>query len=261
MKVKESSQGTHQAKAPAPRSLTSTLFYMLRRSVLLGQLEPGARMSAGHLAEQYHVSLSAVREALARLAAEGLLEAEDHRGFRIARISKEELLDLTRARIDVECVALRRSIELGGKAWEEKVKTAFTAMQNAHNKPLLTNELGSELHATFHLTLLEACGSEWLLRVCVMMFERAERYRQLATAYVKTRREVAGEHKRLFEAVMKRDANKAVAILTRHIQETTKSLLVVEKEWPKSMLGTKRRKAVTTRSSLGRSTEKALLQD
>ena len=81
MKVKESSQATHQAEGPAPRSLTSTLFYMLRKAVLLGQLEPGARMSAARLSQQYHVSLSAVREALARLAAEGLLEAEDHRGF------------------------------------------------------------------------------------------------------------------------------------------------------------------------------------
>lgn len=212
-------------------------------------------MSAGRLAGQYHVGLSAVREALARLAAEGLLEAEDHRGFRIARISKEELLDLTHARIDIECVALRRSIKLGDKAWEEKVKAAFEAMQNAHNKPLLTNELRSELHAAFHLTLLEACGSKWLLRMCVMMFERAERYRQLAAAYAKARREVAGEHKRLFEAVKKRDANKAIVILTRHIQETTKSLLAVEKEWPKSMFGIWWRKVGTTPSSLERSSE------
>jgi DNA-binding GntR family transcriptional regulator len=261
MKVKESSQVTHQAKGPAPRSLTSTLFYMLRKAVLFGQLEPGARMSAARLAQQYHVSLSAVREALARLAAEGLLEAEDHRGFRIARISKKELLDLTRARIDVECMALRRSIEFGDKAWEEKVKTTFGAMQNAHDKPLLPNELRSDLHAAFHLALLEACGSEWVYRICVMMFERAERYRQLATTYVKTRREVAGEHKRLFESVMKRDADKAVAILTSHIQETTKSLLDVEKDWPKSMLGPKQRKAGPARSSLARSAEKALRQD
>lgn len=258
MKVTESTQGApRQAKGPAPRSLTSTLFYMLRRSILLGQLEPGARMSAGRLAEQYHVSLSAVREALARLAAEGLLEAEDHRGFRIARISKEELLDLTHARIDIECVAMRRSIELGDKAWEEKVKAAFETMHSARNKPLVTNDLRSELHATFHLTLLEACGSKWLLRMCGMMFERAERYRQLAAAYAKARREVAGEHKRLFDAVMRRDANKATAILTRHIQETTRTLLAVEKEWPKSMFGTGLRKVGKTRSGLERSSERS----
>lgn len=235
MKIIESSQQPQlQAGTAQPRSLTSTVFHLLRRSILFGQLEPGAKLKPGHLATQYRVSLSAIREALARLAAEGLLESKDHRGFRVATVSKEELLDLTQARIDVECTALRRSVARGDEAWEARVKAAYEALQGVEGKPLLMDQRRYDLHLDFHLALLEACGSEWLLRLRGILFERAERYRLLSATYPKSRREVALEHKRLLDAVLKRDADKACAILARHTMETTKTLLAIEKDWPKA---------------------------
>lgn len=235
MKIIESSQQSQpQTDAAPPRSLTSTVFHLLRRSILFGQLEPGAKLKPGHLATQYRVSLSAIREALARLAAEGLLDSEDHRGFRVAKVSKEELLDLTQARIDLECTALRRSIELGDAAWEARVKAAYSALQGAEGKPLLMDQRRYDSHLDFHLALLEACGSDWLLRLRGILFERAERYRLLSATYPKSRREVALEHKRLLDAVLKRDPDKACTILARHTMETTKTLLAIEKDWPKS---------------------------
>lgn len=234
MKIIESNpQPQSPASASLPRSLTSTVFHLLRRSILFGQFAPGTKLSAGHLATQYKVSLSAVREALARLAAEGLVESQDHRGFRVMRVSREELLELTQARIDIECMALRRSIERGDKAWEARVTAAYEALQGTEGKPLLTDQRRYDRHLDFHLSLLEACGSEWLLRLRSILFERAERYRLLSATYPKSRREVALEHKRLYEAVLMRDADKAAALLAQHTMETTKTLLAIEKDWPR----------------------------
>lgn len=258
MKIIESSQQPQsQADATQPRSLTSTVFHLLRRSILFGQLEPGAKLKPGHLATQYQVSLSAIREALSRLAAEGLLDSEDHRGFRVAKVSKEELLDLTQARIDVECTALRRSIELGDEAWEARVKAAYEALQGAEGRPLLMDQRRYDSHLDFHLALLEACGSDWLLRLRGILFERAERYRLLSTTYPKSRREVALEHKRLLDAVLKRDADKACSILARHTMETTKTLLAIEKDWPKSATAARPLKAKKKRRTLELAADKA----
>jgi DNA-binding GntR family transcriptional regulator len=233
MKVIEPALQTRGRAAPkessaAALSLTSTVFHLLRSSILYGQLEPGIKLSAARLAEQYRVSLSAIREALSKLAAEGLLDSEDHRGFRVAKVSKADLMDLTEARCEIECAALRRSIENGDAAWEQRVTEAFRALQAAEGKSRPLDQRRYELHSNFHHTLLEACGSEWLLRVGGMLFERAERYRLLSVNYAKVRREVQAEHKQLYEAVLKRDAAKATAILARHTMETTKALLEIE---------------------------------
>ncbi|MDN7431510.1 GntR family transcriptional regulator [Burkholderia sp. AU45388] len=235
MKVTEPALQPKSRAAPtessaAARSLTTTVFQLLRSSILYGQLEPGLKLSAGRLATQYRVSLSAIREALARLAAEGLLDSEDHRGFRVAKVSKADLMDLTQTRCEIECIALRRSIESGDAAWEERVTEAFQALQAAEGKSRPLDQRRYELHSDFHHALLEACGSEWLLRLRGMLFERAERYRLLSVNYAKVRREVHDEHKQLYDAVLKRDAEKAIAILTRHTMETTKALLQIEDE-------------------------------
>lgn len=214
----------------APRSITSSVFHKLRKAILVGQLEPGKRLSAGHLCEHYKISLGAVREALARLAAEGLVESQDHRGFRVAGISKEELLDLTEARINIESLALRISIERGDQAWLDSASAAYEAMRLGYSTPFVEAEQRSALHLFFHMALLEGCNSQWLMRTCTIMFERAERYRQLSAAYAKTSRDVDKEHEIIFNAIMNRDADTATAALSQHIQETTDAVLQAESE-------------------------------
>jgi DNA-binding GntR family transcriptional regulator len=233
MKVIDTTQ--QPSAAPSSRSITSTVFHLLRNSIMFGQLAPGAKLSAGHLALQYRVGLSAIREALARLAAEGLLESQDHRGFRVARVSKEELLDLTQTRIDIESIALRRSIERGDAAWEARVTAAFEALQRAEKKSRPLDQRRYELHSEFHHALVEACDSQWLLRLRSVLFERAERYRLLSVSYAKVRAEVHNEHRQLYEAVIARDADKATAVLAKHTMMTTKALLKVEEGRPNSI--------------------------
>nr|WP_314557915.1 GntR family transcriptional regulator [uncultured Pseudomonas sp.] len=213
-----------------PRSITSLVFHKLRKAILLGQFEPCQKLSAGHLSEHYEISLGAVREALARLAAEGLVESQDHRGFRIAGISKEELLDLTETRINVESLALRISIERGDQAWLDNASAAYQAMRQAYSTPFVEAEHRSALHLFFHMALLEGCNSPCLMRFCTTMFERAERYRKLSAAYSKSSRDVEREHEIIFNAVMDRDADTAIAALSQHIQETTNALLQAESE-------------------------------
>lgn len=210
------------------RSLTSAVYQILRGSILYGELEPGAKLRVSHVADHFRVSLSAVREALARLAAEGLLETEDHRGFRVAPVSREDLLDLTQTRIDIESMALTRSIAKGDAAWEARCRAAFDALQAAERSRQL-NQRRYALHVDFHHALVEACGSQWLLRTLTLLFERSERYRLLSVTYAKIRTQVAHEHEQLFNAaVIERDAEKACAILAEHTRQTTQALIDAE---------------------------------
>ena len=91
-----------QRSAPAGSSLTQDAYERLRADLLACRLLPGARLKTSDLCDALQVSLSAVREALARLTAEELVVAEPQRGFRVAPISAAELTDLTRVRTQIE---------------------------------------------------------------------------------------------------------------------------------------------------------------
>ncbi|MER6955728.1 MULTISPECIES: GntR family transcriptional regulator [unclassified Streptomyces] len=70
----------------------------LRDEVLAGRLQPGQEFTVKEIAEQYGVSATPVREALVDLSAQGLLEADQHRGFRVHEYSVEDYKGMIEAR-------------------------------------------------------------------------------------------------------------------------------------------------------------------
>ena len=70
----------------------------LRDEVLAGRLQPGQEFTVKEIAEQYGVSATPVREALVDLSAQGLLDADQHRGFRVHEYSVEDFRGMIEAR-------------------------------------------------------------------------------------------------------------------------------------------------------------------
>ncbi|MEJ2866156.1 GntR family transcriptional regulator [Actinomycetospora sp. OC33-EN08] len=81
----------------------------LRESILRGDLAPGAHLGEVELAERLGVSRTPVREALSRLAAEGLVEVLPHRGARVVRLSPEDLDGIFDVRLSLEPRATARA--------------------------------------------------------------------------------------------------------------------------------------------------------
>ncbi|EPD56283.1 MULTISPECIES: GntR family transcriptional regulator [Streptomyces] len=70
----------------------------LRDEVLAGRLQPGQEFTVKEIAEQYGVSATPVREALVDLSAQGLLDADQHRGFHVHEYSVEDYRGIVEAR-------------------------------------------------------------------------------------------------------------------------------------------------------------------
>ncbi|MEU6088368.1 GntR family transcriptional regulator [Streptomyces sp. NPDC047085] len=70
----------------------------LRDEVLAGRLTPGRAFTVKEIAEQYGVSATPVREALVDLSAQGILEADQHRGFRVPEYSLDDYRGMIEAR-------------------------------------------------------------------------------------------------------------------------------------------------------------------
>ncbi len=213
----------------ASASLTQGAYDQLRADILSGRLRPGERIKINDLCAQLAVSLGAVREALSRLTAEGLVVAEPNRGFYVTPISEAELLDLTAARIEIEALCLRRALAAGDVAWEAGVLSSFH--QLSRTPPLLDGNgrrLSADwnrLHRGFHDALLGACDSPWLMRLRAMLFAQSERYHRLSVPIALAERDVDGEHRAIMEAVIARDAEQAVTLLTSHMTRTMRLLL------------------------------------
>ncbi|RJF74126.1 GntR family transcriptional regulator [Rhodopseudomonas palustris] len=208
-----------------PRSLTSALHERLRGDILATRLLPGQKLNIASLAKQFGVSLAAVREALSRLTADGLVQASDQRGFRVAPVSLGDLADITRTRIDIEGLALRRSIEFGDARWLIAVQQSWEALKAVeYRDPDDGSEHHDEWmsrHRVFHRTLVSACDSPWLLGFRDVLHEQSERYRRLSIRRELGKiRDVEAEHATIVAAVLDRDAEAAVRALALHFSVT-----------------------------------------
>jgi DNA-binding GntR family transcriptional regulator len=212
-----------------PRSLTAKVFEALRADILACRFAPGQRLKIGELCARFEVSLGAIREALSRLAAEGLVVAEAQKGFRVAPVSNADLADLTTTRVEIEGLALRRAILFGDVAWEAGIAAAFDRLaalpERAEEDAGRVSDAWSEAHQAFHLALVAGCNSPWLLRLRSILFEQSERYRRLSVRSGRKDRDVLGEHRAIMRAALARDADRAVGLLSEHILLTTRLLI------------------------------------
>lgn len=201
----------------------------IRSDILECRLLPGAKLLMSDLCERFQVSLGAVREALSRLTAEGLVRSEAQRGFFVSSVSRGELVDLTRVRVDIESLCLRSAMDVGDVVWESGIVAAFYRLSRVGERdPPEKGRLSgkwSALHAEFHQALVAGCDSEWLLRIRTMLFEKSERYRKLSVPVRRGGRDVNREHKAVMDAVISRDADRACAEMATHLRRTTEILL------------------------------------
>lgn len=214
-------------EATSNKSLTTQAFELLRSDILVGRLLPEERLRIHAVSERYGIGSTAIREALSRLTSDGLVEFEDQRGFCVAPVSREELLDLTRTRTDIECLALRYAIRAGDVEWESRLLSAFHRLVRTPPPDSADKHAAwSLVHRQFHEALISGCDSPWLLRLCHLLYDKSERYRNLAERRKESRRrDVDAEHRSLMDAAMARDGDKACALLAGHFKETADIIL------------------------------------
>lgn len=203
------------------RSRTSRTYGRLRDDIIRGHLLPGAKLKIEELRLQYQVGATPIREALSLLTADGLVERLDQRGFRVANVSAAEFEELLATRCWVEGRALRLAIERGDKLWEERIVLAHYRLSRTarpDNPSSGDNVEWERNHKSFHISLVSACGSEVLLRLCRQLYDENNRYRFLSRSY--KRPEVYAEHEQIAQAVLARDADLAVQRLVEHYTRT-----------------------------------------
>lgn len=206
------------------RTLVEQAYSSLRREILEGTLEPGAKLRTEELRKRYKIGASTLREALTRLLGEALVTAEGQRGFRVAPISLDDFSDLTSVRKMIETEALRQSIIAGDEAWESRVVAAYYRLskveERIRDEPESLAQPFEERNREFHLALISACPSAWLHRIYGVLYQQSERYRRISLIKRSQTRDVHAEHKAIFDAVLARDVDLARRLTEDHIDRT-----------------------------------------
>jgi GntR family transcriptional regulator, carbon starvation induced regulator len=226
-------------------TLAMSVYGRLRRDILTGLFEPGERLLFDALGERYGVGLTPLREALNRLSAEELVLREGKRGFRVAPVSLTDLSDLAMTLCWAADVALRRSIARGDEAWEEAVIVAAHRLQRLDDRTP-SRETGMDpewerRHRDFHMRLIAASGALRINDFVAMLLDRYDRYMYLGVdAAARWPRDAAAEHRAILDAVLARDADRAVELTQLHIRRTAE---IVEASWAARSAGNRNSRA------------------
>lgn len=195
----------------APTTLATWVDGRLREAILTGELPPGTKLRAEHLASQWGISPTPLREAFQRLAGLGWVTIEPQRGARVAEVDPSDAAELYDLRLLLDPQALRLAMANADDDYRARVRAAHKALSMRHRD--LVGSLNA--HREFHLALVSACPNGRLVEMVGNLHDHTQR----AHLVTKPRRrsDPAAEHDGLYEAVMAGDVRRAVRLLTEHL--------------------------------------------
>jgi DNA-binding GntR family transcriptional regulator len=207
-------EGTGVNVTPIRADSVVTLAYeQLRALILAGDLEPGSRLAQAALADQLGTSRTPVREALRRLAVEGLVEFNPNRGFRTSDLGLAAVLRRLEVRLILEPGIAALAAERRDDADLAALGTAIEREAEASD-PSSAHDASRDFHlllarATKNPELERTLEALWIVEVGRRLLARRATEHDWQTGDVE-------EHRRVLEAVKARDSDRAAELMERH---------------------------------------------
>lgn len=206
--------------APTQR-ITDSVFTGLREAVLDGRIAPGSKLSVPALAQQLNVSRSPVREAVARLIADGLAVESPRRGAVVATITLTDLAELYEVRGSLEGVVARLAVERTGPALADDLETVL-----AEHRTALDREDAAAIErcdAAFHKLLRQASRHAYAIRLLDQIQSQVRLAMRTTMATAGPERALA-DHRAITTAIRLGDAELAERRARHHIDRLRDAL-------------------------------------
>ncbi|WP_194910960.1 GntR family transcriptional regulator [Catenulispora rubra] len=199
-----------------PKTLLSDQVYaMVRGMILDGSLQPGARIVESEIARQLGVSQAPVREAIKRLAFEGLVTAVPRRGSYVAKISEAEAQDAREVRALLEESAARDAVENFDAEARRTLEELVEGMRSAARETDLAAFRSHDM--AFHRAVIELGGNSYLPRLWAVMESSLLSLRVVGDpGFTGSWTEMAESHQALVEALASGNKGRAAAAFHRH---------------------------------------------
>lgn len=202
------------AQFQRPHSVREAAYSHLRGAILTGSLLPGVRISEPGLAQELGVSRTPVREALQRLAQEGLVELLPGKGARVRVLSAEEVREVydVRALLEGEAAALAAQ-----NASEDELKRLEWLLQVLDALPKEAYAQQMQVDFDFHTALVEAAHNKTLARIYADLrssLTLVRSFQQTLSQHPKTRQ----QHQAILAALKARNPAQATEAARAHVR-------------------------------------------
>ncbi len=197
-------------------TLWQRVYDHLREEILAGRLQPGAELAEVALSEQLGVSRGPIRDAIGRLAAEGLVTVRPRRGAVVRLLSKDEFLELYQVREALEIMAVRLAVpRLGADDF-----AALQGLIDTMGKHAERGEVAEffEANVAFHAHLLEASGNRKLQELYGQLLGQMGRYRMRSLTLRGNLQRSVAEHAAILRAAKRGDTERAAHLMSEHIR-------------------------------------------
>ncbi|MEO8484894.1 MAG: GntR family transcriptional regulator [Betaproteobacteria bacterium] len=188
----------------------------LRQSILDVTLAPGAAIAESDLAAHFRVSRTPVREALLRLADEGLVDIRPQRGTYVAPLSLKRIEEALFVREAVEGAVLERIVTGGEGA---TVAKSLAAIVDAQEAAIARRDVAGALDADtrFHHALVDASGLPGVWRVVAQARDLHHRIRAIAVPELGSASQAIRDHRAIARALRDGDATRAAKVMKAHL--------------------------------------------
>lgn len=218
-------------------SLADQIFEALKEQIISLQLKPGTRLMVGELAETFGASHTPVKEALRRLAGEGLIEIIPHRGTFVSQLSRKEICELLEIRLALELYAAYSLIKNGLNTTRNiskmtsLIKKLATAFESGDNTKF------SLFDREFHLTLVKLAGNSRLADLYKSLTENPNMMRIYAYKFPERSGDTITEHEQIIHELTEGNTGNLIQSIINHLATVLNDLkspensdLVVKKD-------------------------------
>ena len=203
--------------------LKELVFTTLKRAIIKGELQPGDRLMEMQLAEKMGVSRTPIREAIHKLAKEGLVQLIPRRGAEVAGMSGKTLNDVLEVRKNLEVLAFRLAFDNITAEQLKELKERAAVFEQAVDEGDILKMVNAD--EQFHFVIYDAASNNKLRDILNNLKESMFRYR---LEYLKDplyRSRLEKEHRKMVESLSDRDLKKGLGVADSHIENQKTAVL------------------------------------
>ena len=222
--------------AQSGHSLAHVAYAALKRRILTCELQPGTLINAGTVAQSLGVSPSPVHEALKQLCAEGLAEVLPKVGYRVSRLTVDDVQEIFQLRIITESHAVEVAV---ARASNDDLRSFADWVEWIASQPIVVGVSPSEgdsadgyasatRHNDFHLRVATLSGNRRLVQIISGLLDQSQRMIVLHDTYVPSDKPWPGlgpGHRAVADALIARDREAAINAMAGHIAHGRRHVL------------------------------------
>ena len=205
----------------------NNVYTSIEDKIISGEYRAGEQITEMRLSGELGVSRTPVREALAMLEKDGLVELIPNKGAVVRGISQSDLLDIYSIRKRLEglaaAMAAARIGDKGINELEEIMELSDFYLSKNNTEKL------EELDSRFHTCIYNACESRMLAKILSDLHRVIGAYRRRSLDNPDRVGKSVAEHREIFEAIASKDAARAEELMSAHIDAALTNLLSLEK--------------------------------